>query len=126
MYRHAVIRDVPNGRILIVGAGDGEVARYFESRGWNVLESPSVRTAIDAALFSQPDVVVASLVLPDVTGYTFVRSFRSVVDHDLVVIGLADARSPTGETAGAGFDAIFEGPLDLPALEVAACRAAQR
>ena len=112
------------GRVLIVEGCDvrARIVEYFKLHGWDVRESATLHDAIAAAQAEQPHVIVTALSLPDVSGFGFARSLRVVVDHDLLVLAISD--DPTAaldEARRAGFDAVFEAPLDLEQLERAAC-----
>jgi DNA-binding response OmpR family regulator len=122
VYRRDVPRQGAPGRILIVehDTTDGAIARHFEALGWDVVQSATVREAIDAAMRVPPDVVIVSLDLPDVAGHQLARSFRSIVDHDIVVIALSHASASTADVLRAGFDAVFDEPYDLDQLARAA------
>lgn len=102
-------------RIVLVEA-DAETrattAVALRGRGWQVSEAQDVRGAIDAAQALQPHVILTAVHLVDAHENHFVRSFRSVVDHDILVVGM------TGAARGApGFDALMEKPIDLDQFE---------
>jgi DNA-binding response OmpR family regulator len=113
----------PSGRILIVEGGDvrARIVQHFALHGWQVRESATLQDAIAAAQADQPHVIVTALVLPDTSGFGFARALRVVIDHDVLVLAIAsDPDAPLDDARRAGFDAVFEMPLDLDQLEVAA------
>ena len=64
-----------------------------------------------------PEIVLTELLLPDVRGYNFARSLRSLVDHDLLVIALT--RVPEefhARTLMTQFDIVLRKPVDIAAL----------
>lgn len=107
--------------VLVVD--DDEVSRrvtalVFEARGWTVDTAYDLRSAIDAAMRHQPQLIVTELLLPDVHSLQFARSLRTVVDHDVVVVALTRATAETLDQARRdGFDVAFCKPLDIDDLE---------
>jgi CheY-like chemotaxis protein len=85
----------------------------LEARGWQASAATDIKSAIDAAIRFQPQAIVTTVQLPDLTGYHFVRTLRSVIEHDIKVVGVGQS-SP--DTADAGFDHFVEPPLDFDAV----------
>ena len=71
----------------------------FRQRGWDVTEAHDLRSAVDAALTTQPHIIVTELLLPDAREFHFVRALRSSVDNDVAIIGVT--RLPAKEFARA-------------------------
>ena len=86
-------------------------------RGWNVIVATDVRTAVERAGDEQPFAIISELVLPDARGYNFARTLKTMVEHDVVVIGVTkvDARQ-FDDALKAGFDATFAKPVDIDML----------
>ena len=108
-------------RVLIVD--DEEVSRrasalMFEARGWGVATAGDLRSAIDAAIRHQPDVIVTELLLPDVHSLQFARALRSAVEHDIQLVALTRAAADVLEQARReGFDLAFAKPLDIDEID---------
>ena len=81
----------PARRMLLIEDTD-ELRRLtadrFRALGWDVVAARDVRTAIELAMTVQPNAIVTELILPDVRGYYFARTLRSVVDHDVQVVAV--------------------------------------
>ena len=127
MHFRCMVGGVPvlasSGRVLIVEAGDlrARIVDHFQDHGWEVRESATLREAIDAAQADQPHVIVTALALPDTAGFGFARSLRVVIEHDVLVLAIANDPDATLDDARrAGFDAVFSAPLDIVQLEIAA------
>lgn len=121
-YARGMLSAVPTKRILIVEGSDFrfELAEHFQTLGWRVSDRKNLKAAIDAALSDQPHVIVTDLALEDTHGYQFARSLRSVVDHDVLVIGLSGIGEEANEEARrSGFDAVFAKPIDVARLQYA-------
>ncbi len=106
----------PDPRVVVLCAD--QVARdawrlELQARGWDASATHDIKSAIDAAIRIQPQAIVTTVQLPDLTGYHFVRTLRSVIEHDIKVVGVGES-SP--ETADAGFDHFVEMPLDFDAV----------
>lgn len=86
----------------------------FRKLGWRVSEARDVRSAVEAALEAQPRVILTRLQLPDAIGFHFVRTFRSTIEHDVVLVGITSL--PVHLCIGAklaGLDLIVEKPLNV-------------
>lgn len=74
--------------------------------------------AIESALAFQPHVIVSELRLPDARGYFFARTLRSIIDHDIRLVGVTRLSEQVFEQArDAGFDVVFAKPIDLDKLK---------
>ena len=93
------------------------LTRELYARGWNVIVATDVRTAVERAGDEQPFAIISELVLPDARGYNFARTLKTMVEHDVVVIGVTkvDARQ-FDDALKAGFDATFAKPVDIDML----------
>jgi CheY-like chemotaxis protein len=107
-------------RMLIVD--DNEDMRrtlmaHFRSAGWDVDVARDVHTAIESALVFQPHVILSELLLPDARGYFFARTLRSIIDHDIRIVGITHVSHQLFEQARiAGFDVVFAKPIDVDQL----------
>jgi DNA-binding response OmpR family regulator len=82
-----------------------EIAMHFHAVGWETSKAPDIKRAIEIAIATQPNVIVTELALPDARGYQFVRSLRSAVDNDVVVVWLTTPKNATTpEATRASFD----------------------
>jgi DNA-binding response OmpR family regulator len=98
-------------------AARDRLTRELYARGWNVIVATDVRTAVERAGDEQPFAIISELVLPDARGYNFARTLKTMVEHDVVVIGVTkvDARQ-FDDALKAGFDATFAKPVDIEML----------
>lgn len=108
-------------RILLVD-GDREArdaaGDSFRRRGWETHFAHDVRSATDVAIKVQPHVILTELSVSGATEYHFLRQFRSAVEHDVVIIGVARVPQAECEQAlAAGFDAIVEQPIDVAQID---------
>jgi CheY-like chemotaxis protein len=107
-------------RMLIVD--DNEDMRrtlmtHFRTAGWDVDVARDVHTAIESALVFQPHVILSELLLPDARGYFFARTLRSIIEHDIRIVGITHVSQQMFEQARvAGFDVVFAKPVDVDQL----------
>ena len=110
----------PSRRVLLIDDNDEHrrtLANALRARGWGVDAARNGREGLDIAARVQPDVVVTELILPDVRGFQFGRSLRSMVDHDLVVVALTRLGPELhGRALTAGFNHVQTKPLDVDEL----------
>jgi len=107
-------------RVLLIDDNDDQrsiLASALRSRGWTVEAARNGAQGIAAAQRAQPEVVLTELILPDVRGFDYARSLRSMVDHDLVVIAVTRIPEELHRRAlSAGFDLIVRKPLEADEL----------
>jgi two-component system OmpR family response regulator len=107
-------------RILLIDDNDDQrsmLATALRSRGWSVEIARNAKRGVDAALRSQPEIVVTELILPDTRGFDFARSLRSMVEHDLLVIALTRVSEQLHKRAlAAGFDFVLRKPFAVEVL----------
>src|SRR4051812_16948308 len=100
-----------HGVVLVIDHDDDArrvTADGLRRLGWRVSEARDVRTGVEVALDGQPIAIITELEFPNVHGYSFVRSLRSVVDHDVQLVALTGlAEAHFGEARAAGFDVVF-------------------
>jgi CheY-like chemotaxis protein len=95
-----------------------DLVAHFSSLGWDVDAATDVKTAIESALAFQPHAILSELLLPDARGYFFARTLRSIIDHDIRLVGLTRLSHQVFEEARvAGFDVVFAKPIDVRQLE---------
>jgi CheY-like chemotaxis protein len=107
-------------RMLIVD-DNADVRRdllaQFRCFGWDVDVAQDVRTAVESSLSFQPHVILSELLLPDARGYFFARTLRSIIDHDIRLVGITHVSQQVFEQARvAGFDIVFAKPIDADQL----------
>jgi CheY-like chemotaxis protein len=106
--------------ILLVDTDEGArttLMLALRARGWNVVVANDVRGAIERAEDEQPIAIISELNLPDARGYFFARTLKTMVEHDVAIVGVTRV-NPTefGQALAAGFDAVFEKPIDVDTL----------
>jgi CheY-like chemotaxis protein len=112
---------VPRGRVLVIDESTSvrmNLAGLLRGLRWHVDTAPSAQLALDTIARCHPDVVLTELQLPDGRGLHFARKLRSMVEHDLVVVGVT--RLPPSlrmEARSAGYDAVFPKPVDIDVLD---------
>jgi CheY-like chemotaxis protein len=108
-------------RVLIIDDNQDtrrDLVAHFPTQGWEVEVARDVKTAIESALELQPHVIVSELLLPDARGYFFARTLRSIIDHDIRLVGVTRLSHQVFEQARlAGFDVVFAKPIDVRQLE---------
>jgi len=93
------------------------LANALRLRGWSIEGARNGKLGLDAVAHNLPDIVLTELILPDVRGFNFVHSVRSMVEHDLFVIGLTRLpRELHGRALTSGFDHVQCKPIDIDEL----------
>ena len=54
------------------------LAFFFSARGYNILEAPSGRIAIQAAITDNPNLILLDLRLPDMSGIEVARELQEI------------------------------------------------
>jgi DNA-binding response OmpR family regulator len=107
-------------RVLLIDDNDDQrslLANGLRSRGWSVETVRSGKLGIEAMQRVQPEIVVTELILPDVRGFGFARTLRSLVEHDLFVIALTRVpRELHGRALMGGFDQVVCKPFEIDLL----------
>lgn len=107
-------------RVLLIDDNDDQrstLANALRSRGWSVEIARNGKQGVDAALRVQPEIVLTELILPDVRGFDYARSLRSMVDHDLVVIALTRVTEELhGRALASGYDLVQRKPYPVDDL----------
>jgi DNA-binding response OmpR family regulator len=107
-------------RVLLIDDNDDHrtmLATELQARGWTVDVARNAAHGLDAAARCPPDVVVTELLLPDVRGFHFARSLRTIAGPELFVIALT--RLPAQLHARAltsGFDHVQSKQADVEDL----------
>lgn len=108
------------GRVLLIDDHDvarRELAENLRVRGWEVFGARDLQTGIDLAIDLRPQAIITELQLPDVRGFYFARSLRSVVDEDIKLIALTRMQEDAADAARmAGFDIVFQKPVNAEHL----------
>lgn len=99
---------IANRRVLLIDDNDDHrsmLANALRARGWSVDIARNGQQGLDVAARTKPDLVVTELLLPDVRGFHFARSLRSIAGQDLFVIALTRLPSELhGRALTSGFD----------------------
>jgi CheY-like chemotaxis protein len=102
------------------------VAFFFSTRGYEVLEAPTGRTAIHAAIEGNPNLILLDLRLPDMNGIEVARELQKFPEtaHIPVIAWTADHRAkPNRNTLlQSGLFDCIEKPVSLRELEGAVAR----
>src|SRR5688500_290821 len=87
---------------------------WFAARGWDVDEARDIKSAVDLAIKHQPQAIVTEMKPEGANGYQFVRTFRTLITHDVKVVGIVAAAQVILDDANdAGFDLIVDTTIDL-------------
>ncbi len=62
------------------------VRLYLEREGYRVVEAANGRDALFAARYEKPDLVLLDLMMPEMGGYDFIRSFTKESDTPIIVL----------------------------------------
>ena len=107
---------------MLVVAADNELRRIwidgFRGRGWTVYEAHDLRSAIAAAIQSQPYVVITTVELPGTVGFHYLRSIRTTVEHDVKIVGVVTNAATSGDLRGADFDIVLQAPLNIDEIHL--------
>ena len=101
-------------RVLVLARLEEEtstVAAHFPAPTWQLRDVTTVEDAIDRAMEFQPHVIIVHCPPDGPPGYYFVRTLRTVVEHDIKIIGVGQLSSR--EHVAAGFDARFDHVADM-------------
>ena len=107
-------------RIVLIDDNDDQramLANALRQCGWSVEGARNGRLGLDAVARIHPEIVLTELILPDVRGFNFARTLRSMVEYDLFVIALT--RLPVdlhGRALTSGFDHVQCKPIDVDRL----------
>ena len=105
-----------SNRVLVID-DDTDVRRRLADElgacGWETFEASRLRQALDCAALRQPELIVTELILPDVHGFHFGRTLRSMVEHDVHLVAVTRAKARAFDQAiAAGFDLVLPKPID--------------
>ena len=114
-------------RLILVIDDDEDVARVisyaFETQGHRVITAHNGRDAIDLAKKHRPDMLTLDLAMPEVDGYTVLRSLRSNEETRKTPIICISMETEPGLAISHGADYFLEKPLDIEKLRDVADRA---
>jgi CheY-like chemotaxis protein len=119
--RGALVNNSSSQRRMLIIDDQEDIQRtllaHFRALGWDVDVARDVRTAVESALTFQPHVIISELLLPDARGYFFARTLRSIVEHDIRLVGITRLSDEVFEQARtAGFDVVFAKPIEIDQL----------
>ena len=99
------------------------VSFYLCARGYDVLEAPTGRAAIEIAITGNPNLVLLDLRLPDINGVEIAQELRKLpqTKHIPILAWTADCRSKPAEEVWrrAGISDCLEKPVSMRELEAA-------
>ena len=100
-----------------LAARDG-LMHGLRERGWTVVVADNARDAMVRAADAQPDAIVSELVLAYARGYQFARALKTMIDHDVPLVGVTGADVEEFALAReAGFDVVLGKPVDAATLD---------
>ena len=106
---------------LLVLCADDEERQSWRAQlaafGWQIYEAREIQAAVALAQTQQPRVVVTAVALPSGAGSHFVRALRSVVEHDVKIVGIAETAELASALTDGGFDLVVTRPVDFAALQ---------
>jgi DNA-binding response OmpR family regulator len=98
------------GKVLLIDDSAEErmmLAEELRRSQWIVEAVANARVGVDAAMTGQPDVIVTTAQTKSLA-----RTLRSCIDHDVVIVGLANLTAAERAAAIAGgFDEVFRKPV---------------
>ena len=106
--------------LLVLNADDEErrsCCAQLAGFGWRIYEAREIQAAVALAQQFQPRVVVTAVALPSGSGFHFVRALRTVVEHDVKIVGIAEASELASALTDGGFDLVVTRPVDFAALQ---------
>ena len=87
------------------------IAAILRAAGANVLPLESAGVALDTLRERRPDIVITDIGMPEMDGYTFIRTLRGDGQHrELKVVALS--AFPARQDDSSGFDAYLVKPID--------------
>jgi CheY-like chemotaxis protein len=99
------------------------LARFFEGRGYDVVEAESGREAVEAAVRDSPDLIVMDIYMPNLDGLTAARHIRGNESTRDVPIVIFSAYGELGfdndlrrQTLAIGRTEYLKKPVDLDQL----------
>ena len=117
-------------RILVVDDEDSlreGLSRLLESWSYQAVSAGDAVSAVDAALKSQPDLVITDLKMPNRDGLAFINDLREAgIDASVVVItGHATIETAVEATRGGAYDYLTK-PIDVERLKAVVHRGLER
>ncbi|MEZ6040803.1 MAG: PAS domain S-box protein [Planctomycetaceae bacterium] len=112
--RILLIDDLPTGRAML--------ARCLTANGFEVMEAETGENGIELARKNRPDVVIADIGLPDISGFDVARRLRQHPEtRHLPLFALTGygQESDLLKSKGAGFNLHLTKPVDLSAMLLA-------
>lgn len=104
-------------RMLVIDDHDQArrmVVEHFRARGWQVVSAHDFQSALELATEQQPHVIISEVALVDARGHHFVRSLKTVIDHDVRIVAVTNV--PVEHVSPREFDMVFAKPADLDAV----------
>jgi two-component system cell cycle response regulator DivK len=95
------------------------VSRILEAEGYEVVEAVDGPSGLEAAIETDPDLILLDIGLPEVDGYSLAERFRQIPELDQVPILAVTANVMKGDrerTLAAGCDGYIPKPVDIDRL----------
>ena len=91
----------------------------LEGEGFEVLRARNGRVALDLFMSGNPDLIVSDIMMPEMDGYQFLETIRSLPNGEVVPFLFLSARTERGDVSRArslGADDYLFKPFDAPEL----------
>jgi DNA-binding response OmpR family regulator len=62
------------------------VREYLEHEGWNVVTAENGRSALYAARHARPDLILLDIMMPEMSGYDFIRAYRKEQETPIILL----------------------------------------
>lgn len=99
-------------------AARDELMRGLRERGWSVVIAENARDAMVRAADAQPVAIVSELLLAYASGYQFARALKTMIDHDVPLIGVTRASvEEFARAREAGFEVVLGKPVDAATID---------
>ena len=99
-------------------AARDELMHGLRDRDWTVVVAENARDAIVRAADAQPDAIVSELVLSYANGYHFARALKTMIDHDVPLVGVTKVAVEEFALAReAGVEIVLGKPVDAATLD---------
>lgn len=107
-------------RLILVIDDDRDLARVlsyaFEAQGHRVISTQNGREAIELAVKHRPDMITLDLLMPEVDGYTVIKTLRSRQETRHIPIVCVSMETDPGGALSHGADFYLEKPVDIEKL----------
>lgn len=109
-----------NENAVLVIDGEAKIRRFlragFELGGYRVFETEDAAAGLKIATFSQPDLIVLELILPDLSGAEVVERIRSWSDVPVIILSVVSSEDQKVRLLQAGADDYVVKPFGMAEL----------